>query len=257
MRNHTIDMKKAVFFTVKTIALLLIICFIVEGPLNLFGRVSAAERVYYVSEIKAFQAKTEQEARKACEAEGYECSNRDVNAGTDEDAVILGYKLTENRDEALYDISLLQMNDGYQIKDYAQANAELEKSNMGAAETLYESANEFIVNYEADSPKAKTAYEGLNLISIPEENDMKLGDFIVQGKADVNFFAKVFTRASTGTINTITNYLAAGLTPLEKTTEEETGEEVDVTWASIVKDSALWEVIESQDTPQDQLDEYD
>ena len=256
-RNRSIDFRRTLFFTLKTVAVVLILCFLLEGPLNLFGRVSAAERIYYISEVKVFQAEKEADARKACESEGYVCSNRELNAGTGEDAVILGYKLTENRDEAIYDIRLLQMNDGYKIKNYAEANEELEKSNYGPAAAMHASASEFIVNYENNSPKAKEAYEGLNLIYIPEENNMLLGDFIVQGKASVEFFAKFITHASTGIINSVTNYLSVGLTPMEKTTDEETQKEVDVTWADAVKDSVLWDIIESEDTTQDEFDDYD
>ena len=256
-RNRTIDLRKIIIFTVVTVSVLLTLCFLLEGPLNTIGRVFAAEKVYYISEVKVFQAEKEADARKACESEGYQCSNRDLNAGTGEDAIILGYKLTENRDEARYDIRLLQMNDGYKIKNYAEANEELEKSNYGPASTMYASASEFAVNYENNSPKAMEAYEGLNTIHIPEENNMLLGDYIVQGKSSVEFFAKVITHASTGVINSITNYLSAGLTPMEKTTDEETRQEVDVTWADAVKDSALWDIIESEDTTQDELDDYD
>ena len=254
-KDHTL--RKAIFFAIKTIAIILVACFAIEYPLPLIGEVAAADKVYYISEIKAFQAETEEEAKRLCESEGYVCAQKNLNAGTGRDAVFIGYKFTENRSEALYDISLLQMNGGYQIKDYAQANAELEKSNSGAAETMFASANEFIVNYENDSPKAKEAYEGLNLFNIPEAGNMKLGDYILQGKATKEFFAKVMTHASTGAVNAITNFLSTGLTPMEKETDEETGQEVDVTWAGNVKKSSLWGIIEDEDISEDELADYD
>ena len=249
--------RRTIFFALKAIAFILVACFVLEYPTQMLGKVSAAEKVYYISEVKTFQAKTEAEAIRLCENDGYTCAKKDLNAGTGKEAVVMGYKLTENKYEALYDIKLLHMDNGYQIKDYAEANEKLEKQNAGAAEAMYESANEFIANYEDGSPKAKEAYAGLNLFYIPEENNIGLGDYILKDKANAAFFAKVISRASSGAVTAITNFLSAGLTPLEKEKDNKTGKETDVSWADKVKDSALWGVLESKSITKDELDEYD
>ena len=257
IRTKDHKLRRALFFAIKSLSVFLAVLFAVQQPLEMIGQVAAADKDYYVSELKLFQAETEEEARRLCESEGYYCSQKDLDAGTGKEAVVLGYKITENKYEALYDIKLLHMNGGYTIKDYAEANAELEKSNSGAAEALVESSSEFIVNYENKSPKALEAYAGLNLFSIPEANNMKLGDYILQGKADNAFFAKVITHASAGAVNAISNFLTTGLTPLEKGEDEETGQEIDITWAHKVKDSNLWSLLDSDDITEDELDEYD
>ena len=251
------NLRNTIFFTIKTIALILVICFAIEVPSQVIGKVSAANKVYYVSEIKAFQAKNAADAKKACENEGFTLVDKDLNAGTGKDFVYMGYKLTEDKREALYDIKLLHMDSGYQIKDFADASRDLEKSNSGAAETMNASANEFILNYENGSPKAKEAYEGLNLFCVPEADNAKLGDYIVSKRANQDFFAKLISHASTGAVNAITSFLAAGLTPYEKEKDSKTGEEVDITWADNVKDSALWEIIDNPNITKDELDEYD
>ena len=257
IRTKEHNLRRALFLAIKTIAVFLAVLCAVQQPLDMIGQVAAADKDYYISELKLFQAKTVEEAKKLCESEGYYCSNKDLDAGTGKEAVVLGYKITEHKYEALYDIKLLHMNGGYTIKDFKEANAELEKSNSGAAEVLVEAASEFVVNYENKSPKALEAYTGLNLFSIPEANDMKLGDYILQGKADNAFFAKVITHASAGAVNAITNFLTTGLTPLEKGEDEETGKEIDITWAHKVKDSSLWSLLDSDDITEDELDEYD
>ena len=170
------NLRKTIFFTLKTIAVILVICLAMEYPSQICGRVSAADKVYYISDIQIFQAPDEGEAKRLCESDGYICAPKNLNAGTGKDAVFMGYKLTEDKRDAICDIELLHMNGGYQIKDYAQANADLEKSNYGTAETMYASANEFIVNYKNGSPKAVEAYEGLNLFKVPETDNAKLGD---------------------------------------------------------------------------------
>ncbi len=251
------NLRNTIFFTIKTIALILVICFAIEFPIRIIGKVSAANKVYYISDIKTFQAQDEGEAKRLCESDGYICAPKNLNAGTGKDAVFMGYKLTEDKRDAICDIKLLHMDGGYQIKDYAQANADLEKSNYGTAETMYASANEFIVNYKNGSPKALEAYEGLNLFKVPEADNAKLGDYIINKNASKDFFAKLITHASTGAVNAITNFLATGLTPYEKEKDSNTGKEVDVTWADNVKDSNLWGIIEDPDLSKDELDEYD
>ena len=251
------SLRNIVFFTIKTIALILIVCLVAEYPAQMLGKVLATEKVYYVSDVKVFQAEKEEDAKRLCESEGYTCTNKNLNAGTGKDAVLMGFKLTEDKREALYDVKLLHMDGGYQIKDYKQANDDLEKSNSGAAEIMYSSANEFIMNYQKGSPKAKAAYEGLNLFKVPEADNAKLGDYIINKQADKNFFAKLITQASTAAVNAITNFLAAGLTPYDKETDSKTGEEVDITWADNVKNSNLWGIIENDDLSKDELDEYD
>ncbi len=257
IRTTEHNLRNTIFFTLKTIAIILIVCFAIEYPVQMLGKAYAAEKVYYISEVKTFQAKTEAEAIKLCESDGYTCAKKDLNAGTGKDAVVMGYKLTEDKDEAIYDIKLLHMNGGYQIKNYAEANEKLEKDNAGAGEALYDAANEFIANYQDGSPKAEEAYKGLNLFSIPEENNIGLGDFIVQDKADDNFFTKIVTRASSGALTAIANFLASGLTPLEKGKDQKTGKEKDISWADKVSDSPLWKVLESKKTSKDELSSYD
>ena len=251
------NLRNTIFFTIKAIALILVICFAVEIPVQIIGKVSAANKVFYISEVKAFQAEKEDDARRQCESEGFVCADKNLNAGTEKDAVYMGYKLTEDKRDALYDIKLLHMDTGYQIKDFKDANRDLEKSNAGAAETMNASANEFILNYNDGSPKAKEAYEGLNLFCVPEANNAKLGDYIINKKANADFFAKLISHASTGAVNAITNFLATGLTPYDKEKDKKTGKEVDITWADNVKDSALWEIIENPNISKDELDEYD
>ena len=252
------NLRNTIFFTIKTIALILVICFMIELPVQIIGKVTAANKVYYISDIKTYQADSESEAKRLCENDGYIFAPKNLNAGSGKDAVVfMGYKLTEDKREAICSIKLLHMDSGYQIKDYKEANADLEKSNYGTAETMYASANEFIVNYKSGSPKAIEAYEGLNLFKVPEADNAKLGDYILSKKATKEFFAKVVTHASSGAVNAITNFLAMGLTTKEKEKDKKTGKEVDITWADNVKNSNLWGIIEDTSLSKDELDEYD
>ena len=93
IENHSL--KKTIFFAIKMIALVLVVCFAIQFPIQMIGKVSAADKVYYISEVKTFQAETEDEAKRLCESAGYVCAPKNLNAGTGKDAVFMGYKVTE------------------------------------------------------------------------------------------------------------------------------------------------------------------
>ena len=240
-------------------ALVLVMCFFGEGPLSIIGRVSAAERVLYLKDVRIYEAETEAEARNACAADGYTFAGTDLNAGTERNYVYLGYKTTENREEALYKLSLLDMNGGYQIRDYAELYDEYEKSNAEAAQTLQMASEEFIDNYNSGSPRAIDAYDGLNLLYVPEAGDMGFGDYVVKGKTTDEFYQKVLTQASAGTVNSIINFLSAGLMPFEPMEIEivdDSGKN-PLTWAANLSDSSLWDVVGTSDLSEDEADMLD
>lgn len=95
------SLRNTILFTIKTIALILIVCLVAEYPAQMLGKVLAMEKVYYVSDVKVFQAEKEEDAKRLCESEGYTCTDMNLNAGTGKDAVLMGFKLTEDKREAL------------------------------------------------------------------------------------------------------------------------------------------------------------
>ncbi len=259
IRTTNRTLRRLMIFLLTTVSLILIMCFFGEGPLSIIGRITAAERVLYLKDVRIYEAETEAEARNACAADGYTFTGTDLNAGTERNYVYLGYKTTENRDEALYKISLMDMNGGYQIRDYAQLYDEYEKSNAEAAQTLQMASEEFIDSYNNGSPRALDAYEGLNLLYVPEAGDMGFGDYVVSGKTTEEFYRKVLTQASAGTVNSIINFLSAGLMPFEPMKIEivnESGQN-PLTWAANLSDSALWDVVGTSDLSEDEADMLD
>ena len=194
-------LRRIITFLLMITSLLLIVCIFGEGPLSIIGRVFFFFFFFFLKEVKVFEADSENEARSACENEGYTFAATDLNSGTGGNYVYLGYKTTEKREEALYKISLLEMNGGFQIKDYAKLNDEYQKNNYNAAQTLQMATTEFIDSYKNASPKAIDAYEGLNLLYVPDAGNMRFGDYVVQGKTNVDFYARVLTQSSSGTVS--------------------------------------------------------
>ena len=240
----------------SVISMLIIFCLCMTGALREYGPVvaEAVEEAHtkYVTDIRLFySAGNLEEAVQKCKNNGFIPVDGDLNEGTGRNHVVLGYRETDKKEEAICSIRLLSMNAGYDMRDYEKLQEEYEKSNSASIDTMEAAALEFAANYAEGSPKAKQAYEGLNLINVPEANK-KLGDYIVDGDADWNFFAKVVTRSSAGTLSTILGYLTTGMAAYENEYDAQKGEKVSISWAAAVAESPVWEDMEEASTE----DEY-
>ncbi len=251
--------KKSVRFIRLLTSFVLIIGMFVTGTVKDYGPIVARavedSTVTYVNDIRLFYStESLDDARAACEAAGFTPVEGDLNEGTYANYVVMGYTETDDRDDAICSIRLLAMNDGYEMRDYSELQEEYASTNSSVIDTIEAAAIEFATNYEAGSPKAELAYQGLNLIQVPEAGEKPLGDYIVDGDADWDFYAKVVTRASSGTVSNILTNLSLGISAYENEIDSETGDRVSVSWAAAVKDSLVWEQIEEAVT-EDEFDE--
>ncbi len=248
--------RKSIRFMRFVVSTFLILCMVMGWTLKNYGPLVAQAveetNTTYVSDVRLFYALDSVDAaRSKCVSSGFIPVEGDLNAGTDKNHVVMGYKETSDKEEAITSIKLLSMDSGYQLKDYAALQKEYESSNSAIIDTIEAASLEFVANYMAGSPKAKEAYQGLNLIYVPEAGDVKLGDYIVSGKADWNFFARVVTRASSGTTSAIVSYLSSGLAAYENEYDSNTESVISVSWADLVKDSMVWEELEDANTEDD------
>ena len=233
-------------FKRKLISLLSVIvalCTGLIGTVQVFAE--SQQDVYYLSEAKLFYSDSgSSDARKKCEKEGYTFVNSDLNKGTAQNYVYIGYKTTTNRDMAITDIRMLGMGRDYYLYNYNQIIDYLKKSNEGTAKTMYDAANLFAKNYKAGSPKAKDAYEGLNLFYVGNENT-KFGDYIISGKADIDFFTQMIVKSSGGTLSAVMVFLNSGIAPFKN--EQQVNEQND----KLIRDMA---VISGNDEPGETTD---
>ena len=198
------------------LSLVLAVCILI--PVYLPTIANAANALIYVEDIKIYECEDEDnaeaEARKWFEDRGYVFSGINVNAGTDTDEnAYLGYKTTTNRDMAITDIRMMAMDTGYTVYNYENMRDYIASQQAGTAQTLQNAAVTFAKNYKAGSPKARDAYEGLNLFHIGDANKTKLGDYILAGKTNVTFFTEMLMKSTTGTLNAVHGFLANGIAP--------------------------------------------
>ena len=190
------------------------------------------ERTQYVSEMKLFYGDTAAEAKSACESAGYICQEKDLNSGTEKKYVYLGYKLTYDRDEAITDVHMLEMNNGYEMQDYSTvAETAADNASVTVSEFLT-SAREFKQNYSAGSPAAKAALEMLNLVYIPEENNVSLGDYIISDSCSESVLKKIFTMSTAAVITLMFSAMVAGVADYNSEKPEEN-------WASRVNNEVI------------------
>ncbi len=239
----------------SVLCIALAVCVVFTGMLQLIAK--AATPKTYVEDVKIYECEDDdgclERAKKWFSDNGYVYSGINLNqgTGTDENAY-LGYKTTTNKDMAITDIRMMAMDTGYTIYNYNDMMNYIAAQKAGTAQTMYDAAVIFAANYKAGSPKAKDAYDGLNLFCVGDENRIKLGDYIVAGKTNVNFFTKMIMKSGTGTLNTVHGFLCNGIAPWQNDLDEQ-GKRVTTNWADFTIKSELWDKIGNENLSTDDL----
>ena len=245
----TMTKNKTVKRIVSVICIVLALTIGLVGAAHIFA--ASQKPINYVSEVRLYQCDSGDDApgkaKKWFEDNGYVYTGIELNPGTKTDRdCYLGYKTTTNKDMAITDIRVLPMDTGYQTYDYNEMTEYLLKENYGTAYTLDSAASEFIVNYEAGSPKALNAYHGLNLFYVEENGKKtKFGDYILAGKTNVKFFAKVVLKASSGTLNAVLGFLNVGIAAYNNEFDDDSEEDYTRNWAQAIPHSQIWEMIDA------------
>ena len=200
----------------------------------------AEDKPTYISDIKLYIVdtylyETLDEAVSRAQEEGFTLIRDNLNNGSGilASSVYLGYKTTEDPEEAITDIRTLAMDRDYYLYNYNELREYLKSSNESTANTMYRASQVFADNYRAGSPKAIDAYEGLNLFYVDKKNE-KLGDYILEGKADLELFLDIAIKASSGTAGAVLSFLNTGIAPYEQKQEAPN-------WAVKLQDSELRE----------------
>ncbi len=137
----------------------------------------------YVKEMIISYGKTEEEAKKWLTDNDYEVIDNNLNDGADDilstkRAVYVGYKTTDDADEAITDMKVMNMKGGYSVQDYQmileeqEANIELFFYNFKAA------IKEYRTNYAAKQERAVVAHDMLNML-YDDDTKQNMGDLLL------------------------------------------------------------------------------
>ena len=160
----------------KILAFVLAVIIGVSASMNAFA---ASAKKTYISDIVAVTAKDEADAKAQLEKDGYKLlSNSNVNS-TLKTGVYIGYKETDNADEAITDIAGMNMTGKFNYSDYKaimEQNKEQIKETIDNFEPVIA---EFQTNYEAGKPTALAAYKSLNVFK-DDDSGKFMGDYLLE-----------------------------------------------------------------------------
>ena len=220
-------------------------------PAQAFAEETSGEGKY-VSEVFIAYAKTEEEAEKWLKKNGWEPIDGDFNAGKasywddsvghrDNVAAVMGIKRTDDKDNAITDMAVMNMEGGYSLPDYKDL---LDKKKV----EIHEFVNHFLVavqefraNYNGEGSafgkeRADLAYDVLNKFydGNPEDpvavNDTgeKLGDLFKEttrqeGNEEGVDLEQIILEASGPAVTAVEVLLALGADPGEESWLERAG----------------------------------
>ncbi len=137
----------------------------------------------YVKEMIISYGNTADEAKKWLTDNDYEILDYNLNEGADNKlstkrAVYIGYKTTDDADEAITDMKLMNMKGGYSVQDY-QMLLDEQKSNIRAFFNNFKVAvKEYRNNYNAGQQRAIAAHDLLNMM-YDDDTKQNLGDLLL------------------------------------------------------------------------------
>ena len=144
---------------------------------------AASNKSTYIKDVVLSYGKTADEAKAWLTENGYEVLDYDLNEGADDTfstarAVYLGYTTTNNAEEAITDMRLMNMKGGYSVQDY-QMLLEDQKANIKLfMDNFIVAINEYRANYKAGQGRAVAAHDMLNLL-YDDDSQQYMGDALL------------------------------------------------------------------------------
>ncbi len=162
------------------ISMVLILSILCATCTNIFA---AGSKKVYIKELVISYGKTADEAKKWLTDNGYEVLNYDLNEDADdifskERAVYLGYKTTQNAEEAITDMKLMNMKGGYSVQDYKMLLEEQKENIRAFISNFIVAVNEYRDNYGKGQKRAVAAHEILNIF-YDDDTKQYMGDLLL------------------------------------------------------------------------------
>ena len=204
----------------RIVSLVLVAVMLVCSNLPVFAAEVEEE---YLSDLRLIYADNYDEAKEALvgsDFEDYKVFNANLNDDTDEIGVWLAYKTTTDIDDAITDISIMQMDGGYKEGNYQEMIKEslAEYEEMG--ENYVQAIDYFIEAYDEGHFLAELAYRQLNFytsitdeslgIEIPDFDGEPLGDVFYDG-ITASELATIFMEGNSYALDNIRSLLAMGV----------------------------------------------
>ncbi len=174
-------------------------------------------KVWYVADIKIATGKNREEAAsffKKTEYKDYKLLDRNLNEGTEDSYVLLGYLLTENRDEAITAVNTMEMGGGYEFHNYREF---MKKHGSSIDSVVYGFRDSCVLMKKLVSsgdPMANYAYNTLNILCVPDTTNGRtgtsLGDYLLDPQRSDDDYRDLLMVCDTSTLSFINSLLACG-----------------------------------------------
>ena len=126
----------------------------------------------YISELRLVYAKNYKEAKDiiaASEFKDYKILRENLNEDTGNVGVWIAYKTTTDIEDAITDISVMQMCGGYKTGNYQEMIQNSYESYVKMGDTYLKAINYFLKGYNAGHFLSKSAYRQLNFYNVVSE----------------------------------------------------------------------------------------
>ena len=164
----------------RILSLVLAVIIGVTASVNAFA---ASAKKTYISELVAVTASSADDAKSQLEKAGYKLlSNANVNS-TLKSGVYLGYKETENADEAITDIAGMNMKGKFSYSDYKTIMEQNREAIKETIDDFLPVIAEFQENYKAEKSAALAAYKAMNVFK-DDDSGKLMGDYLVDFKTE-------------------------------------------------------------------------
>ena len=197
--------------TKRIISLMLTVCLLFLATVPVFAAVEDEE---YLSDLRIIYANDFEEAAGILadsDLEGYKLFNANLNENTGKIGTWLAYKTTTDVEDAITDISIMQMNGGYREGNYQEMIKQSYAEYLGMGSTYLEAIDYFVKAYNADDFLAKSVYRQLNFYSgLDEHETERLGDILLNGITDSEL-ATMFMEGNVYVLDNIRSLIAMGV----------------------------------------------
>ncbi len=144
---------------------------------------AASSKATYIKDVVISYGDTEDEAKNWLTENGYEILDNNLNEGADDlisdkRAVYLGYTTTNDAEEAITDMRLMNMKGGYSVQDYQMLLEEQKTNIQSFLENFLIAVNEYRANYSAGQQRAVVAHDMLNLL-YDDDSQQYMGDLLL------------------------------------------------------------------------------
>lgn len=207
-------MKHSIVIKIMTI-LLTFVMFISSFPIRSFALGIKEDEELYIKEIKVATG-SKSDAKTQLEEEGFIFIDKNLNAGTGQKGVYLGFITTTDPDEAIYDIQLMNMNGGYTMTNKDKAIEAQRTAFTRMATDLNYLIEEFEDAYKAGTVPAQKAYKALNFFRLVEnEETLKesngLGYSLSKGNMSIDDLTEIILFCDTQILDSVVSILTMGI----------------------------------------------